>query len=50
MKTFAIINGTTLYIRKCYDMKDAINWAFKHANHSLEVIVREIETIDNIVK
>jgi hypothetical protein len=48
MKTFAIINGTTMYLRKLDNIEMAKEWAVRYCDHSLEIIVREIEVIDTL--
>lgn len=45
MKTFIILNGTELYFIECEDMRQAKHKAIEICDHSKEVIVRRIESI-----
>ena len=48
MKAFIIICGKNAFLRYKFDIEAAITWAENHADHSKEVIVREITDINII--
>jgi hypothetical protein len=45
-KTFLIINGKDIFIRKFQDVKDAITFAQNYMNQSLRIQVIEVDKID----
>ena len=50
MKSFVIINGTSVFFINAENMEIAKDHAIAACNHSLEIIVREVCKTDEMVK
>ena len=46
LKTYVIINGTSMYLRRYKTMAEAKQFAENYLNNSNEIIIREIISLD----